>query len=1214
MPTTNSGDESRKRILLAFYERYTSDRDNGNVYPLSHYLALHPEHEDLIVTEYTRMRAESDAGQSTMVTAADDPFDAAPGSASDDADRIGPYDLVRELGRGGQGVVYLAKDRRLGRKIALKILEGLGPDADRHIDRFQREAKVASKLDHPGICGVHDAGVEGGVPYIAMRYVQGETLAAYVNRARRDQESAKTEESFIDFSLMDSDDSSETNKLEADGDAETRPIVTSGETSQASSDDASTTSRNKRTSITKAQLDHLLHIFEQAARALHAAHEAGIIHRDIKPGNIMLDGDSHPVILDFGLARDDSTDGPSLTQTGDLFGTPAYMSPEQIAGAQNRLDRRSDVYSLGVSLYECLTLTRPFEAATREALYRTILEKEAAAPRKLNRSIPRDLEVVVETALCKDRDRRYATAEIFADDLRAVRKHLPIVAKPIRIWGRMIRFAKRRPAAAALLLALAVGVPTVAALGGYIFANQDDIRRQKRTRLETRVESLVAEGFYLLNHSTPEHAEANFKKAHELLPDSIEALGGLAMARRARHRPQEALDLLGSTNVSSAVIRRIEVAALKDLGRDTEAAERERNLSEDAPRSSFDAYLTGQRLLQEAHRFSVNHHKGREALRESQRAFNRAIVLSKSARLIHYLGYAHAVSHLPPSDSPSPIIDGLLRNWPDQAIAWYFAGEARHCPETALAHHDHALKLDSNAVPLSIRVRLLAKADRLDEALIAARKSVAVEEHAIAHANLAAVLLDLDRNEQALLAADKALVLDPTSSHVLLAHTTALGKLGRFDEALVAATECVRRHPLLPEAQSELGRIAMALGRGSQAVAACRRACELRPDIPVYEAALATAFLMIPDFEAARPILERLAGNAGIRAHASFWLQLSNSRAMTGDIAGAETAARKAIELDPEEAQCHADLARALYVRGKISEAESVARTALRLDANSPDALGVMSGIFRLRGDQEEAITLLERALAARPNDGPFNANLGMVLIERDETERGLRYLERGAATGDPRILYELARVQGLAGEIEACMETYRRVIALVPNHADAHYELGEWHSRRGEHDEAVRLTRQGHELGSKRVGRPYPSKRRLRRKLAAGAAAMTKENPSQAATWWTELLELYPDDVVALRSLAALRLASSTPESLRDEPEALGLAARAVRTSRRRDPRSLDILAHASFRNGLTSAAIEVTEELIDLVDERDIANFDIDALEARLEVYRTRNSDDDR
>ncbi len=233
--------------------------------------------------------------------------------------QIQHYRIERVLGRGGQATVYLATDTRLGRSVALKILEHRGPDFEKLLARFRREAEATSRLNHPGICAILDRGVDGDHAYIAMRYVEGETLAERLARP------AEVEAS--DRSPQPSD----------------------------------------RTAI----LD-ILRVIEKTARALHTAHEAGIIHRDIKPGNLLLTPEGDPVLLDFGLAAQEDSDH-ALTRTGDLFGTPAYMAPEQLRGSLS--DRRSDVYALGATLYEWLTHGPPLSAATRERLYQAILHE-----------------------------------------------------------------------------------------------------------------------------------------------------------------------------------------------------------------------------------------------------------------------------------------------------------------------------------------------------------------------------------------------------------------------------------------------------------------------------------------------------------------------------------------------------------------------------------------------------------------------------------------------------------------------------------------------------------------------------------------------------------------------------------------------------------------------------------------------------------------------
>jgi eukaryotic-like serine/threonine-protein kinase len=317
-------------------------------------------------------------------------------------ERIGPYRVLRELGRGGQALVYLAEDERLGRRVALKVLkQALDPEG-RQLRRFRRESEITARLDHPGICTVFEAGDHGGIPFIAMRLVDGETLARGIEAAR------------------------------GAPDGPHRAAV-------------------------------LAALFETVARTLHVAHEAGLVHRDIKPGNVMVTPGGDPVLMDFGLARDESGDS-SVTMTGGVMGTPAYVAPEMIDARRGPVDRRTDVYSLGVSMYEALTGRLPFEAPTRHELYHRILATEPEDPRSLRRDLPADLAVVVLTAMAKEPDRRYQTALDLAEDLRRARTHEPIRARPAGPLLRAERWARRNPALAAtlgaLFLALGAGLGT----------------------------------------------------------------------------------------------------------------------------------------------------------------------------------------------------------------------------------------------------------------------------------------------------------------------------------------------------------------------------------------------------------------------------------------------------------------------------------------------------------------------------------------------------------------------------------------------------------------------------------------------------------------------------------------------------------------------------------------------------------------------------------
>ncbi|MBL8859006.1 MAG: SUMF1/EgtB/PvdO family nonheme iron enzyme [Planctomycetes bacterium] len=416
--------------------------------------------------------------------------------------------MLKELGRGAQGVVFLAEDKTLHRKVALKLLSGSGMDSEIVRNRFRREGQLTSRFEHPGICGVHDAGEVDGVPYIAMQYVRGTTLAALVEQAQKGAAAGPDEH----------------------GRSSDTITIVGGDS--------------------KGGLEDVLRLVERAARALHVAHEAGLVHRDIKPANIMVTQDGHPVLLDFGLARDLGVEGQTLTQSGQIMGTPAYLAPEQIVPARGAVDRRTDVYALGVTLYECLTLRRPFESTTWDQLFHEILDGAQSNPGKLNPRIPKDLRTVVEVAMDRDPARRYPTAEALAEDLRRVRSFEPIQAKADGTFTRMRKWSRRNPGRAASAAAVALFVLVALGSIGWRLIERS---RALQAHLRDANQALVSADYVA--------AAVAVAKAQDLDPESPEVRELTARVERGRAEAQRRLDR--ETALHGAETARAESEALR---------------------------------------------------------------------------------------------------------------------------------------------------------------------------------------------------------------------------------------------------------------------------------------------------------------------------------------------------------------------------------------------------------------------------------------------------------------------------------------------------------------------------------------------------------------------------------------------------------------------------------------------------------------------------
>jgi hypothetical protein len=324
--------------------------------------------------------------------------------------RLGDFRIVRELGRGGMGVVYVAEQLSLGRLVALKVLPAhltLRPDA---VERFRREASMAARLRHPGIVEIHAVGEEAGTHWFAMELVAGTPLDR-VLQGMRDE-----------------------------------PLERSG--------GAPSPARSRNAIETACRL------VAQVADALEHAHGSGVIHRDVKPSNILVRENGAPVLTHFGRAREEGL--PALTLTGEFAGTPCYVSPEQAMERGAPVDHRTDVFSLGVTLYELLTLRRPFEGRTTREVLAKIVAKEPPNPRRFNPLLPRDLVTIVSKALEKDPARRYGSAGALAGDLRAFLAYRPIEARPAGAATRALKYVRRHRAGSGLAAAAALALAAFA--------------------------------------------------------------------------------------------------------------------------------------------------------------------------------------------------------------------------------------------------------------------------------------------------------------------------------------------------------------------------------------------------------------------------------------------------------------------------------------------------------------------------------------------------------------------------------------------------------------------------------------------------------------------------------------------------------------------------------------------------------------------------------
>ena len=399
--------------------------------------------------------------------------------------RLADFEILGELGRGGMGIVYRARQVSLNRLVALKVLPASIRQFPSAIARFKKEAQAAAKLHHTNIVPVYSQGEHEGHFYYAMELIEGEGLDTFIKEGKA-------------------------NVLEHLSSRVSRPPESQSGVGGR---------RNLYRFVAR--------LMAGVADGLEHAHQQGVIHRDIKPQNLLMAGDGQLHITDFGLAR--LLDEPSITMTGEMVGTPAYMSPEQVAGDRHAVDHRTDIYSLGVTFYELLTGARPFDGVGRDQVIAKIMTREPKPPRRINPQVPVDLETICLRSMEKEPGRRYASAGAMATDLRRYADNMAILIRRSGPIERATKWVRRHPAITSicgLVLALAA-VTTVWRV------QAERARAIHVAEMHSRADDLVRQAYNRLafeDYREPKIASGLLEQAGALGPSDWEYRRALGLA------------------------------------------------------------------------------------------------------------------------------------------------------------------------------------------------------------------------------------------------------------------------------------------------------------------------------------------------------------------------------------------------------------------------------------------------------------------------------------------------------------------------------------------------------------------------------------------------------------------------------------------------------------------------------------------------------------
>ncbi len=460
--------------LLELLEELTDLVQSGNQSAIEQLLQANPHHAEQLRSILPSLNVLADLKTNSTTNGPFPPESFAQTlAASRVLGELGDFRIIMEIGRGGMGVVYEAEQISLGRRVALKVLPFAAVLDQRQIQRFKNEAHAAAQLHHNNIVPVFGIGCERGIYYYAMQYIEGQTLAEVIRELQQVEcpEELPTEIARDHSASLASNLFSDNHWAATQGNSRREEHPVPDTCPHAAQSDTHKT----QAAVATEQSIRSSHFFRnaanlgaQVAKALDYAHRQGVVHRDIKPSNLILDVRGTVWITDFGLALIENN--PGLTMSGDMLGTLRYMSPEQML-AKPGIDHRTDIYSLGVTLYELLTLHPAVIGKHRHEFIKQVAVGQPQAPRKFNRFIPRELETILFKAMEKDPGQRYATASDLAEDLRRFVENRPIKARRPNLFDRAVKWS-RRHSDLAWLAAIFLSIGVLAMMATVIWIGQ----------------------------------------------------------------------------------------------------------------------------------------------------------------------------------------------------------------------------------------------------------------------------------------------------------------------------------------------------------------------------------------------------------------------------------------------------------------------------------------------------------------------------------------------------------------------------------------------------------------------------------------------------------------------------------------------------------------------------------------------------------------------
>lgn len=1138
--------------------------------------------------------------------------------------KLGDFEILSLIGTGGMGAVFLARQVSLDREVALKVISDISGARGKTLERFKREAKVLAKISHPNIVPIYEVGQEGPYSYFAMEYVKGTSLDRILSAIRISPSDAKASQ------IMQ-----ECLQGRAGGIANT----------------PKGNHREKGAEIDADYIVNMSRIIISIASALDYAHNKGILHRDVKPSNILIDADGTPKLVDFGLARAETQQ--TITVTGEFFGTPSYVSPEQIRKPET-VDCRSDVYSLAATYYECLTLHPPFEGDTVNETLTRVISREAVSPKKYCPRLSTDLNTVILHALEKSSEDRYQSAADFSADIQNVLDFRPITAKRPSITRRAYKTLRRNPLKIAV-----VGISILLIVLGYVVSSYVQERKISAAgRLYSDGVLEAAKNDYsqalkcfkeaLMND--PAHAQATlfaasccqnlndheqairlYKQALENDPNCTRAYQGLGDTYRELGQHEQAIKFYKQ----SIVIKPSNLAAHGNLAM---AYEVQGNYSE-AIRSYEQAivvdpcnagillrlagcyyrskdYKQTEETCREllalkphnpvVHGMLASALAGLGALDDAAASYERATGIDPNFTMIHFTMGVHFQLANRHQEAIEPYRRALQNdpNNSDYELALATAYQASESYQNAIeAYRDYLHVKPSDAATYRKLGYCLIQTNHHDEAIEAYKQAIEIDpNNAVGYSSIAWCYWNQGESESAIESAEQALAIEPTNLDALRCLGASYQKLGDNDKCIEFCRKALEIDPNYLIAYSNLVGAYLGKDMHQEAVNAIEKYLTLDPDNPTFHLSLALSYGQLgrreDSIRAAKQTIKLDPNNA------AAYSVLGVSYQVLGNHEEAINAFATSIELSPDFALApYVVLADSFVTIGKYQEAISACQRALEIDPNNALAYGMLGTCSARLENYEEAVGHYERAIQLKPDFNEAYQNLAILHEALHRYDTAIQYAVKAIELAPKNVLPTFClnawgyNLLGYAEALESYIQENKNESNRVLNGL-LYYCLGESWSALGNHEKAREAYRKAQEI-YEQLTKTKPDDAYALWGLASSYYGSKKHK--DAIVFYGHAIEADPNFTASYSKLSFLY--ATCPEAkFRNGEKAVDLAKKACELVSYNDDICLAVLAAAYAERGDFEKAIEYENKAISLADDDAKAEY-----EKRLESYKT-------